>query len=456
MIKRLLSAYIILFVVISSGGSNITARSSFYSLYYVAMDGNDDNVGSESHPWRTLQHAADMAQPGDTILVRSGTYPGLRIESSGTANAWITLRAEDGASVTINQPGPRNKHNSDVEIETWEGDGVVAYWIIQGFEVANAPSWGIDIRGSETGKSHHIIIGDNQVHHNGLSTGRTGIFAAFADDVQIVGNESYANGEHGIYVNNSSDRFIIRGNRLHNNASCGLHLNGDASMGGDGIMSDGLIESNIIYENGTSGGAAINMDGVTNTTLRNNLLYNNHASGIAIFQEDGAVCSHDNSILHNTIVMPADGRWAVTIGAGGCRNNKLYNNILYSYHTYRGSISLAAPNLTGFQSDYNVVIGRFSTDDGDTVINLVEWRKSGYEAHSFIASPDSLFVDATGNDYHLRQDSLAINAGRGGLGVGSDLEYYQRPSGGGFDIGAYEYPFASDVILKVYLPVVVN
>ena len=71
-------------------------------------------------------------------------------------------------------------------------------------------------------------------------------------------------------------------------------MNGDLSQGGDGTISDGLIEQNTIYENGVGGCAGINMDGVTNTLIRNNLLYQNHATGIAIFQQDGAVCSHDN------------------------------------------------------------------------------------------------------------------------------------------------------------------
>jgi hypothetical protein len=86
--------------------------------------------------------------------------------------------------------------------------------------------------------------------------------------------------EHGIYVSNSGDRPVVRGNRLHDNAGAGVQLNADLSAGGDGIITDALIENNVIYGNGSAGGAAINLDGVQDSVVRNNLLYDNHATGI--------------------------------------------------------------------------------------------------------------------------------------------------------------------------------
>jgi len=422
------------------------------ATYYVATDGKDINNGSLGAPWATLQHAADQVQPGDTILVQSGTYRGLRIERSGMSSAWITLKAAPGASVLVNQPGTNNKHTSDIEVETWNGTGVVAYWIIEGFEVTSAPYYGIDIRGSD-----HITVRGNKVHNNGVSAKKTGIFAAFADDLWIENNESYANGEHGIYVSNSSDRFTVRGNQLHNNAGCGVHMNGDLSMGGDGIESNGLVENNIIYENGTSGGAGINMDGVEKTIVRNNLLYNNHASGIAIYNTDGAICSQNNQFLFNTIVMPSNGRWAITIGGAGCVNNKIFNNILYNSHSFRGSINLAAGTVSGFQSDYNIVVDRFSTNDGNSILTLSQWKALGYDTHSFVATPAQLFSSPVGNDYHLLLTSPAIDAGRSDLGIFADLENHSRPSGAGYDIGAYEYQFPIVVgPPQAYLPLVIH
>jgi hypothetical protein len=40
----------------------------------VALNGRDSNPGSETQPLRTIQRAADLSLPGDTILVRGGQH----------------------------------------------------------------------------------------------------------------------------------------------------------------------------------------------------------------------------------------------------------------------------------------------------------------------------------------------------------------------------------------------
>ena len=40
--------------------------------YHVAKDGHDENTGSEKEPFLTIQHAANLAQPGDVITVHEG------------------------------------------------------------------------------------------------------------------------------------------------------------------------------------------------------------------------------------------------------------------------------------------------------------------------------------------------------------------------------------------------
>jgi parallel beta-helix repeat protein len=404
--------------------------------YYVDPNGSDGNDGSQAAPWETIQHAVDSVVPGDTIFLESGTYDGARIEQSGTEDAWITLQAAPGASVMVNAPGPNNKHESNLEFETWEGDETVSFWLLDGLEVANAPFWGIDMRGGEGNHSHNFIIRNNLVHDNGLDSGKSGIFTAFVDDVFIEDNQSYSNGEHGIYLGNSGDRFIVRGNLLHNNNNCGLHINGDLEEGEDGIISDGLVENNVIYENGNGGCAGINFDGVENAIVLNNLFYENHAGGIAIFQEVGAICSRNIQVLNNTIVQADDGRWAINISGEDCVNNKIFNNIILTFHEWRGSIVIPEAGISGFESDYNVIMDRFSADDDDSVISLSEWQGLGYDANSVIASPGDIFTRA--DDYHLFAESAAVDKGITLQGVTVDMEGIPRPQGAGYDIGAFE------------------
>ncbi len=42
--------------------------------FHVAINGNDAGSGSSQSPFRTIQRAADLAQPGDVITVHAGTY----------------------------------------------------------------------------------------------------------------------------------------------------------------------------------------------------------------------------------------------------------------------------------------------------------------------------------------------------------------------------------------------
>jgi len=236
-------------------------HSAAANTCYVATNGNDNQPGTAAAPWATLQHAVDAVSPGDTIIVRAGTYAGCKVRNSATANAPITLKAETRTRPLLNRPGPVNWHNSILEIEN---GGSLSYWVVDGFELANSPHHGIDIR-----LASFITVQNCYSHHNGTPTVRgDGIFLGFSDHPTLQSNETSYNSEHGIYHSNSADYPTIRGNLIHHNTNAGLHMNGDLSQGGDGILSFGLIEKNVIYENGTGGGSAINCDGVSDSIIR--------------------------------------------------------------------------------------------------------------------------------------------------------------------------------------------
>ena len=272
--------------------------------------------------------------------------------------------------------------------------------------------------------------------HTG-NNGHWGIFSGFADDFTIEDNEAYGSViEHGIYVSNTCARPIVRRNHVHDNHANGIHMNGDVSQGGAGVITNALVERNVIHGNGTGGGSGINMDGVVNSVVRNNLLYDNHASGISLYQIDAATGSTGNLIVNNTIVEASDARWCVNINSGST-GNTVRNNVLYNLHSFHGAISIDASSRTGFTSDYNAVIDRFSIDQGDTVITLADWQALGYDAHSLLATPTELFL-VPGSDFHLAPTSPAIDAGTVTGAPSDDLDGNPRPVGAGVDIGAYE------------------
>lgn len=61
--------------------------------YFVATNGNDIDPGTLTKPWATIQHALDMAHPGDTVRMRGGHYHEAVIISNlkGTAADPITF-----------------------------------------------------------------------------------------------------------------------------------------------------------------------------------------------------------------------------------------------------------------------------------------------------------------------------------------------------------------------------
>jgi len=59
---------------ITIAGIILTASTLCAAEFHVAINGSDANPGSPRAPFRTLQHAADLAQPGDVITVHAGVY----------------------------------------------------------------------------------------------------------------------------------------------------------------------------------------------------------------------------------------------------------------------------------------------------------------------------------------------------------------------------------------------
>ena len=410
------------------------------ATYYVDVNGNNANAGTSAQPWRTLQYAVDRVVAGDTIIVRAGTYAGFRIGRSGTASAPITIKAEAGARPLLNAVSAANRHQSIVEVENF--DATVAYVVIEGFEVSAAPRHGIDLR-----ITSYVTVRNCLSHDNGKTTRGDGIFTAFSDHPLLEGNECWTNSEHGIYHSNSADYPTIRGNKLYRNANAGLHMNGDLSQGGDGQISFGLIEKNVIYENGAGGASGINCDGVSDSVIRNNLLYNNRASGISLYAIDGAQGSSNNQVYHNTVVMAANARWAMNIpastnGQTNPVNNEIKNNIFIHPDT-RGSITAYATTQGVLRSDYNLVVNRFSRDDGNSFIDFATWKTTGQDAHSIVSTSAALFVYAAAGNYLLKSTAPALNAGVTGLNVNEDLAGTARPQGSAPDLGCYELATAT-------------
>ena len=89
--------------LIVAGCYGLEARNlSSQGKYVVAPNGSDDNIGTLKEPFKTIQKCASVVQPGETCLLRAGTYrEAVRPQSSGTAEAPITFAAYKDEEVII-------------------------------------------------------------------------------------------------------------------------------------------------------------------------------------------------------------------------------------------------------------------------------------------------------------------------------------------------------------------
>ncbi len=387
----------------------------------------DDTPGT-TQEFSTIQAAADAAQPGDTVLVYDGNYAGFQVTRSGTQASPIVFRA-NGSNVVINSNGPT-------------GDGIrlenVDYITIDGFQIQGVSQRCIAARGATPDSP----MKGNILHNNRCTNAGVECFYLSEFSISLIENNilsgcgaSGAIRSHGIYLANAgSDNTIIRGNTISGatpTESEGIHINGDISIGGDGIVSGLTIENNVIHDNANNG---LNMDGVQNSLIRNNLIYSNGRHALRVYQGDALAGPANLSIVNNTFNATAG--WAIKLSEdiGG---HTIFNNILLGS---RGSICVSNTNLT---SNNNAVMDSFSFDNESTVVSLASWRaQRGNDANSFVTSASSLFVNAAAGNYRLISTSPAIDTGLSSLNSinapATDLSGTVRPQGAGYDIGAYE------------------
>jgi hypothetical protein len=76
------------------------------SQYWLSPDGSDAATGSRAAPWQTLAKANAVVQPGDTVTLLPGAYPGcLEPALSGQQDKPITFRAEKPLTARLSGGG---------------------------------------------------------------------------------------------------------------------------------------------------------------------------------------------------------------------------------------------------------------------------------------------------------------------------------------------------------------
>ncbi len=161
----------------------------FPHIYYVSTSGDDNNDGSYSHPFKTLQMALNFVEPGDKIYLRGGVYDIENyIEVSGTRSNPITIMSYPGEWAIFD--GSNHPISESVKFRV-----TGSYLIFKNFTVRNGPSEGVLLT---DGASHNILY-NIRAYGNYL----TGIEIEGGASYNLVENcdsyenfDSETNGEH--------------------------------------------------------------------------------------------------------------------------------------------------------------------------------------------------------------------------------------------------------------------
>jgi parallel beta-helix repeat protein len=246
----------------------------------------------------------------------AGDYSGFEIWQSGKAQSPITIKAEGDARIS-------NSGGYGIYIHD------ASHLVIDGFRIEHTGLKGIAAReATPDDPMRDITIRNNtiaQTQEEGMYLSEVSDSLVENNTIRDVGLARIETTGHGIYLANAgSKNTTIRHNTIEapNNVwGQAIHINGDESVGGDGLIARVTIENNRIsgFNNGLS------LDGVQDSDIRNNVIVDTHHHGIRGFCIDGAAGPANLRIVNNTIRAPLGNAIKLTQEAG---TSIVFNNIL--------------------------------------------------------------------------------------------------------------------------------
>lgn len=325
---------------------------------WVAVTGDDANAGSADKPLKTIGKAIALAEPGDVLYARAGTYvEHLTFTKSGREGKPIILSCAPGdlGRVKVTPPKEyvaRNPGGAVIYLEN------IAHVWINGLVIAG-PRGRPEAPRQET-------FGANGITWRGR-------------------------GQVGLRATN---------NVIYGNVHCGLK-----EMDSPGVKV--FLEGNVIFENGTEGRDHGIYCPANDAVINGNIIFNNAGYGIHSYEHPrGQVITRNicignqvagiilagsrNKVYHNVCTGNAIGLFYFR---RGCTDNDVRNNI-FAFNRVdcgwdNGGGKLGDPARN--RDDYNCYFPGKPN------------KRIGPGAHEVLADPG--FVDARKGDYRLRKDS---------------------------------------------------
>ncbi len=353
--------------------------------FYVRKSGNDGNSGtSPGTAWLTINKAALLVGPGDTVYVGAGVYnEQVAPKRNGTTSNPIRYIADTTGSQT-GDAGTVEITYAGTAVSVAQSDNV--HFV--GFQIRSS------VRGVYWRQSQGGRIDSCEIYGN----------SDFGVEVDIAAVTVYNsiirnNGSDGLYASGDSDVLV---------QLCELRNNTGSGASGKGQKTKLTIDRSRLYSNA--------IDGVHsetgNFTFVNCLVYANGNDGVEVTLGSAA-----STIQFCTIA--ANGNDGIRQQTG----DMSISNCIVAFNAFGG---LERHNGTMTHS-YNLVFGNTGGDFIGTTASTGE------------ISVDPNFVSLAGRDFHLNRRSPAINAGTNSSpSVNVDLDGNSRPIGPTFDPGCYE------------------
>jgi hypothetical protein len=281
--------------------------------FYVSTTGSDSNPGTLTAPWRTIQKALNVLQPGQQALVRAGTYTqDLMMSRSGTATAPITVASYPGETVIL--------HAASTSGDTYPVQITGAYFRLQGMVIEN--SLGTSAANVYlSGSANHIELTKNEIRY-GQDQG------VFADNttsyLQFLGNRVHDNGRNHVSGQHQSHAFYVEGS--HDLFANNLIYNHPYGFGLQIYPAnhDTVVVDNTVVASAHSSIVLGGSGGVYNITIRNNILYgDNWGVEMDTTCPTGPV-TIDNNVMYAYSVAPIQGGCSSVVNGGNILSDPMF------------------------------------------------------------------------------------------------------------------------------------